>query len=89
MSTICVDVPVAHIVYRLSFVHEEFGSGYKKHEVFRPGFEKDLVQPFLLFPDVLADYTAAIYLLTVGVLFFRYDPCGHGFVEENVGSRAT
>jgi len=44
-------------------------------------FEKDLVQPFLRFPDVLADYTGAIDLVTVGLLFLRYDPCRHGLVE--------
>ncbi|UCH06797.1 MAG: hypothetical protein JSV55_11990 [Deltaproteobacteria bacterium] len=81
-------MPVAHIVYRLSFVHEEFGSGYKKHEVFRPGFEKNLFQPFLGFPDVVADYTGAIDLVSVGVLFFRDDPCRDGLVEEGAGSVA-
>ena len=83
------EVPVACILCRLLFAHKDTGPVYKQHEAVRPHSEKDLVQPFLLFPDVLADYTAAIYLLTVGVLFFRYDPCRHGFVEENVGSRAA
>lgn len=53
-------MPVTHIVYRLSFVHGEFASGYKKHEILRSGFEKNLVQPLLRFADVLAVYTGAI-----------------------------
>jgi hypothetical protein len=58
-----VDVPVARILYRLSFAHEDIGPVYKQHEIVRPPFEKNPVQPYIRFTDVLADYTGAIDLV--------------------------
>jgi hypothetical protein len=69
-----VVVTVAHILYRLSFAHEDIGPGYKQHEIVGLRFEKDQAQIFLRFPDALADYTGAIDLRTVQLLFIRYDP---------------
>ena len=68
---------------------KDIGPVQKQHEVVRPRFEKDLVQPFLRFPDVLADYTEAIDLVTVELLFIRYDPSSHGLVGEDIGSKTT
>ncbi|UCE34217.1 MAG: hypothetical protein JSV40_13670 [Deltaproteobacteria bacterium] len=83
-----VAVTVAHILYRLSSAHEDIGPGYKQHEIVKLRFEKDLVQPFLRFPDVLADCTGAIDLLWDKLLFIRCDRCPHGLVEDAVGSAA-
>ena len=83
-----VAVIVARIPYYLTVAREDIGPVYKQHEVFRPGFEKDLVQPFLRFTDLLAYYTGAIDLVKVGLLFVRYDPCRDGLVEEGLGSAA-
>ena len=48
-----------------AFTHKDIGFVKKQHEVFRPGFEKDLVKPFLSFSSVPADYTGAIDLVPV------------------------
>jgi hypothetical protein len=71
-----------------SFAHEQIAPAEKQHEVFRPSFEKDLVQPFLGFPDVLGDYTGAVDLMQVKLLLIRCSLCRDGLVEEVIGCAA-
>jgi hypothetical protein len=84
-----VAVTVARILHPSSFAHEDIGRVYKQHQIVGLRFEKDLVQPFLRFPDVLADYTGVIDLLPVGVLFIPLTPCRDGLVQEDIGSAAV
>ena len=49
-------------------------------------FKENLVELFLRFTDVLADYTGAIDLMKVKLLLIRCNPCRHSLLEEDIDS---